>query len=509
MRLYDPPCRMSASAIWALQRASYQEAGPHAWGPSGVPLQVVANPWIADAYARVVLAHLRALADAPGDDPVYLIELGAGSGRFAHYLLQALARHTGPGLRARPYRLVITDLAASNVAAWRRHPQLSAWFASGVLEAAVFDLAAPGPLTLADGTVLGPGALALPPIFLANYVFDSLPADGFWTGDGERQELLLGLATEVPRDQTVTLPDTAWLRVRAPAERPSYPEPAFERLLDELEGQVDQTSYVVPIGVLRCLDALRTWGPGWVLLATDKGDVSPATIHDRDHLTLVNHDTAFSTLVNFYLIGRWIEGLGGAWHTGRGEQLLVSTLAAVDLPDGHRNELHRAYERALCDVSALDYQRLVHGLADAQDKLSAGAVLSSLRQSCYDPFLFTHLRPVLMRELHQLVRLPQHDVRDALLAVWERRFALPDAPDDLAFAVATVLHGASQFEPAVRLYEASLAELGPSLAAHYNLALALESLARPEQALSHALAAAELGPQVPELRHLVARLQAT
>jgi tetratricopeptide (TPR) repeat protein len=506
VRLYEAPCRVSRSALWRLQRESYQEVGPDAWGPAGVPLQIVANPWIADAYAQVIVAHLRAQADAPGDQPVYIVELGAGSGRFAHYLLQALTRRTARGPASRPWRVVLTDLAASNVRAWRRHPQLSAWFEAGLLDATVFDASAPAPIELSDGTVLGPGRLSLPPVFIANYLFDSLPTDGFWVGDGERHELLLGLITDRAVDEPVAFGDTAWLRARVQAPRPSYEDPLLERLLEEHAAELDQTSFLVPIAAIGCLDHLRTWADGWVLLMSDKGDVSTEGIHGRDHLNFVSHDLAFSTLVNFELLGRWVKAHGGTWETGRGEQLLVTALSTRGLTAEADTALHEAYQDALYTFSPMDHQRLVQGLASVVEQIDAGAVLSVLRLTCYDPHIFHALRPALLRDLRTLVALPPDDVQAALDEVWARRFALPDAPQDLAFEIATVLHAARLTEEAIPLYQRSLAETGSSVAGHYNLGLALEAIGRLDEAYEQACAALDLGTGIPEVKHLHQRL---
>ena len=63
------------------------------WANNVVPNFVTANAVIAAAYARVVLAYLRDFFAAPGADrsqPVYVLDVGAGHGKFAFLLLREL-----------------------------------------------------------------------------------------------------------------------------------------------------------------------------------------------------------------------------------------------------------------------------------------------------------------------------------------------------------------------------------------------------------------------------------
>src|SRR5262249_52809931 len=89
--------RLSRSCLWTLQRGFFERHGPEAWSEGIVPHHVTSNPWIGRAYARVVLGWMRDWARAAGAapapidprEPVYLVELGSGSGRFAHHFARS------------------------------------------------------------------------------------------------------------------------------------------------------------------------------------------------------------------------------------------------------------------------------------------------------------------------------------------------------------------------------------------------------------------------------------
>ena len=55
----DPAQPLSRSFLWRLQRNFFDRAGVEAWTAGIVPHYITSNPWIADAYAQVVLGWLR------------------------------------------------------------------------------------------------------------------------------------------------------------------------------------------------------------------------------------------------------------------------------------------------------------------------------------------------------------------------------------------------------------------------------------------------------------------
>jgi SAM-dependent MidA family methyltransferase len=83
----------SQSLLWEIQRHYFAARGADAWRSGEVPHYVTSNPVIADAYAEIVFAFRRdRQALFPGDEPLYLCELGSGSGRFAFHFLKRLLR---------------------------------------------------------------------------------------------------------------------------------------------------------------------------------------------------------------------------------------------------------------------------------------------------------------------------------------------------------------------------------------------------------------------------------
>src|SRR5437016_12125635 len=83
----------SQSLLWDLQQHYFAERGIEAWRQSEVPHYITSNPTVANCYAEIVFACLRDQNRlTQSSEPLYLCELGAGSGRFAFHFLNRLTR---------------------------------------------------------------------------------------------------------------------------------------------------------------------------------------------------------------------------------------------------------------------------------------------------------------------------------------------------------------------------------------------------------------------------------
>ena len=185
----DEPAPLSQSRVWELQRAFYEDNASEAFAE--IPHQIVDNPFVAAAYARVVVGYLRdcARGGLDLDEPLYVVELGAGPGRFAH----GFRRELDAFVQALPFALppivyVMTDLGESTIQQWAANPALD----DERFDFARFDVGGDGVLNLRRrGIALD--RLANPLVVIANYVFDSIPADAFAISDGGVQECLVSV----------------------------------------------------------------------------------------------------------------------------------------------------------------------------------------------------------------------------------------------------------------------------------------------------------------------------
>jgi hypothetical protein len=320
----ERPTRLSRSVIWPLQRAFFAHLGVEAWGKGGVPYRITHTPAHSDDCARVIAGHLLDLhlaAPANGpplepDEPLYIVELGAGRGRFGPQLLRRLRRarrRLGPGV-PRPV-LVLTDLCERNLAHWRASRRLRPYFEAGLLDLGRFDLGRDDHLRLErSGALLTEGAVHNPLVLVANYAFDSIPQDAFSFSRGEVAELLLTCSLGAPgldleRPEGLEPIDVSFSSRRATL--PYYGDPDWDDLLSGLRREIAEGVALLPIDALRAIRAFeRMSGGRLLLLVGDKGDPESDVLPGLDRPPVVFHGS-ISLPVSFRAIARYFERRGG------------------------------------------------------------------------------------------------------------------------------------------------------------------------------------------------------
>ena len=247
---------LSRSRLWDFERAYYERQGLRAWGDGEVPYAITSNPVIAAGYAEVIVAFLRDCRAAGCLDPtqrVHVLELGSGSGRLGYGML----RHLRPLLAATPLRdqpvtVVLTDFDAPKLEQLAASPRFAQDLADGWLDFAVVDAAAPGDVRTWRREEVVAGA---PLVVVANYVFDSVPADVYAVQKGTVHEVGLTMLADSPTlDRHAP---NALSRVRLswqPADEPlrSTGSPAIDAVLARYGEALDSTMVTVPTAWPAC-----------------------------------------------------------------------------------------------------------------------------------------------------------------------------------------------------------------------------------------------------------------
>lgn len=431
---------LSQSAVWNRQRAFYEERGSEAFAE--IPHQAVDNPWVAAAYARVITGFLR---DSPPDapQPLYVVELGAGAGRFAH----GLARELGQRLR-RDFVYVLTDFAERQLDDWERHPGL----AEARFDFARFDLTGDeAPALRRRGTTLH--ELANPLVVIANYVFDSVPADAFAIKDGALEECL------VDDDFTFT---------RRPTTAQHYGDADLDALLEHYRTALDDTIVTVPTAAIATLRNLKRLASDRLLvLAADKALSTEEALAYREAPRPARHGGAFSLMVNFHALGHYAARHGGVLLHGGDRHAAIDVGALVF---GPHEETRAAYEDAIERFGPGDLATLSEGVERAAGHLSVAELVALLRLSAWDAATLHAVLAPLREQAAGADPATQEDLRQALFEIYERHFPVPGDPD-LPFAIGLLLYELQDYEDAIEFFEASLEQHGHDSATEKNIEL--------------------------------------
>jgi hypothetical protein len=426
---------LSQSPVWQQQRAFYEDRASEAFAE--IPHAAVDNPWVAAAYARVIAGFLRDQELVP-EEPLYVLELGAGAGRFAHGLARELERHE--------LVYVLTDFASSQLEDWARHPGLE----DERFDFARVDLTQPiRPALRRRGVTLS--RTANPLVVVANYVFDSLPADAFAVKDGVLAECVV---------------DGNFRFSRRPAA--GYGDDDLDALLEHYRTALDDTVFTLPVTALSALRQLRELAGGRLLvLAADKSLNTEESLAYRAAPEPARHGGAFSLMVNMHALGVYARRHGGELlHGGdRHEALDVAALAF-----GAGVETRAAYAEAIGRFGPGDLATLTVGVERAADALSVGEIVALLRLSGWDATTLHGVLGALREKAAEADPATQEDLRFALYEIYDRHFAVPGDPD-LPFAIGLLLYELGDYEDAIEFFEASLEQHGHDPATEKNIQL--------------------------------------
>lgn len=477
---------LSQSLIWRRQRDFYAQRGLKAWTEDLVPNYITNNPFIAEIYADVIAAFLEdCMRDRPvsPENPLRIVELGAGTGKFSFLFLRKLTALLHEKSIPREHvRYSMTDCSEQFIAAWLANASLAEFVQAKMLEFQVFRVGEEHSSGLSRLASARKGPL----VVIANYVFDSLPQDAFIISQGEIAEALI--TTSEPLEERAVPSFGKWQlsfkNAAVPLQR--YADPSWNEILEDYRARLSAATILFPTAALCALQQLQQFSDDRMLvLAADKGFAY------EDELFLIqgpptlefHSGRCFSQMVNFDAIAKYFAA-------ARGEALLpdrhFSTLnICAFLHTASRDKFgatRAAYHWSQARIAPDDVFTLLAWLNPHMEEMTVPQILAMLRLTRWDPLALMRVFPVLVRHLRS-VAAERNDLREAVLRVWDNHFPLTAVDNALAFHCGVILFELRFFDEAYAMFRKSQQLLGPSAAASYNLGLCCLELGRSQEAL--------------------------
>lgn len=513
---------LSQSLIWRLQRDFYVQRGLKVWTEDLVPSYITNNPFIAEIYAQIVAGFISDCMDLPQkagrplspENPLRILELGAGTGKFSYLFLRKLtlllqARKTLPQM----VRYSMTDCSEALLSEWRANRYLAEFVREGILEfqlhRAEEDTSSRIDTESPDVTRQATGPL----VVIANYVFDSLPQDAFIIADGEISEALV-TANHVNVDAREGAPKLSSLQLsfrNVPVSPGRYPDKSWNEILEHYRSRLSAATVLFPSAALRTLQQLSQSSDGRMLvLAADKGFVREddlALLQGPPHLEFHASNNCFSQTVNFDAITRYFYGLGGDWLLPQKHFSSLNICAFIARRPGDEFPATRkSYEQALAGFGPDDLFALMSWLNAHLEEVSVVQALALLRLTRWDTTALLRLFPAIARQLRTVVA-ERHDLRQAVLDTWANHYPVSPAENLLAFNCGVILLELRFFAEALPLFKASEQALGRTATTSYNLGLCALGLGRSSEALAYMAEACDLDPNFELARSSRARLE--
>lgn len=464
---------LSRSCLWQVQRDFFSEQGVEAW--RDVPFFVTSNPFIADRYARMMIAYLQDLARLNLlciDEPIYCLELGTGTGQFSFYCQQALTRYwqATPELTNFSFCYVMTDFTASNLEFWQKQACFQKGFADGSLDYALFDLEHPAPLPLQQSQKTL-SSLKNPLIVIGNYIFDSIRQDFFRCHHGQLQACHIN--TLAPAQQYDTVSQTLQSLENIGFEyvyhnvAPNDYSTDLANILSLYAQKMHEAAFTLPTHGIESLAFMQRLAPaGFCLLTSDKGYHALAEFPKQLPRNLVFHGS-FSFDVNFHALKEYVQNQGGqAFLQSYREGIKTNILTSNHEPLPH---LQTAFNSSCEDFGPADYFRY-HSHFKKLEPLNLELLLSQLRLGQYDPYVFSlYLTP-----LCEIIKTATGELQAAYLESLPQFFAhiypLPMGRDHY-FSLGYFAHTLSCYALAEDYYHISLTHYGERFDTLFNLGL--------------------------------------
>lgn len=512
--------RLSHSILWKLQRNYFNGHGIRAWNEAVVPHQITNNPWIAGAYAQMVFAWLRDWQSGSEesrldlDQPVYIIELGSGNGRFGYLFLKKLLYLLGCStLREISIKYVYTDFTEYNLDVLRSHPTLQPQVKAGLVDFARFELEEDTELHLSEsGEVLRVGTVRNPIVVLANYVFDGIRQDLFRISGGELQE---GLVTISAMQEGADLQNPELVsQVLVNCEYQStsaefYDDPAWNRILAGYRERLADTVILFPSAALTGLGNLRKIAADRLLLLSgDKGDVHEQGLSGRDQLHLAIHGS-ISLMVNYHAIGQYVLGEGGEFlSTSHLHSSLKITASLFGHPAAGHCDTRLAFDEFIEARGPDDFYSLRSSAERDWESMSLQEIVNYVRLSGWDHSVFLGCSAVLMEKAKSAHPTEIQELELMAGKVWENYFPLRETYD-VAFHLGMLSMVILRFPLAIEFFQRSLELYGSGAATATNLAISYGNLGRWPEALSQVKQALEIDPELEAARALKEEIEGT
>ncbi|MDH6097501.1 tetratricopeptide repeat protein [Anabaenopsis sp. FSS-46] len=462
---------LSQSLLWELQRNFFAQQGINAWNHNTVPHYITSNPYIANAYAKVTLGFLRDWQPSlDPTHPIYILELGAGSGRFAYHFLKkfwAFFPHTS--LNYLTVKYILSDFSPSNLHYWHHHPFLQTYFQQGKLDIAQFDAQNSQSLHLQHANQTHT-TLKNPLIVLANYFFDCLPQDAFTLKQNQLYASLVNLTLPNHRTPNLEDPDLVHHLQITYSDRPITPNyygnPAYNQLLHHYQQHLNNTTVLLPIVGLKCLDNLRQLSQNRLLLISgDKGYSKLEDLGDRPKPHMAFHGSCFSLMVNYHAIGQYVINQGGqALDTPHRHASLNISAFMFGHPPTEYAETRHGYSDAIINNSPDDFFHLKKAMesqwdsfaaAWGADRLTLQQLIAYLRLSGWDANIFLNC----LSSLNKLIETTNQTQRQELIQIieniWDTYYPIGET-QDLPFQLGKLLLKLQDYSQASYYFQQSL-----------------------------------------------------
>lgn len=496
---FDQHCRLSESVLWDLQQLAYFDFGPKAWGEKGVPFYLTSNPLIAKQFTACIVAYIqdRLLYDNPSEidlrEPLYIFDLGAGSGRLGYLILKSLIPAIKETLSEEvTICYVMTDMVESNLEFLKSHPYLKPFVQSGNLDFASYTHTTSAPLKLqVSGKTLQSASIINPIAVICTYYFDTVPQDLFKARQGKLEEgrIALEVNGKSIEGRKLSSEMISHLKATFSYREVNNPEhyypglPEFNMLLLQYVSLFENSPFLFPIGGLLSLRYFSELSKGrMLLLAGDQGVATEEDVREWGEPQIFKH-ASFSMAVSYHLLALYFQNLGGcAFLTDLPHPKYVILCGALGKSSQESPHLSWVFKEEFGLLEPVDYWLLTDLEPDIVERLSLKQLILLVKLGNWDSVnfhaFFSSIMNKLMRADPQEIRF----LKKAIFHVWENFYPVNPKEGDFVMNLGVLLFHMKFYKDALFLFLKAKEISGGRAALFKNIAHCYKALGNLELA---------------------------
>lgn len=485
--IIDPAVLFSKSAIWKLNKRYYQQQGIKAWSEGPVPHHISSNARVGKVYAELLVAAMKDGILGKSEEPMHIIELGAGHGRLAFHVLRELDDLLAASKENLPsYKYVLTDVSEATLEFLAEHPQLQVYYERGVLDLGFFDSDTSDAIQLMKSKVtLCDGGLHRSLVVIANYFFDSVASDVIYFKDHSATACLLQLsADKIYEDEdTEALIDNVQLQFSMDDREVKSIEnnsDIISSLVEHYKQNIAESFVTIPTASIDSINRIRalTTSPV-IVIAMDKGINSTQALDHTPPPDMVTHGS-LSFAVNFDALVRHCQMIGGSSMTARSPFLHLQVVCMSYNESTMGAEMALAYSRFVDDFQPEDLDHVKSFVFEHFATADMSEILGVIKLFAYDQEIFHRVMPRIKQLIGSVTHHERSMVSYALSKIATTYFHIGQSKD-LYFEIAGLYYQLGLYEEALNYFCLSEERFGTSGDGYYNRLLCYYQLRRDEE----------------------------
>lgn len=469
--------RFSKSILWKLQKRYFSEKGIEAWSSGEVPHYITNNVFISNSYAELIMAFLEDTncVNAAVVKPFYVLELGAGSGRFAyHFLNQFTKISEKKGLSLNNFRYILTDISDKNIEFWINHPKFQPFFQQRVLDVGFYDVTKNAEiyLYLARET-LSPYQLDNPLIVIANYFFDSIPQELIYFRQQVGYQCFVHFNSSDFSEKNISeiIKELSFDIEHEEIQENFFDDPHLQKLLIEYSKKLNEAYVLFPSDGIKCIEQLSSLSKnGLLLLLADKG-ITEMTHWEGEPVPELMCHGSFSLKVNFHAIKQYFQLKGGrTWISTKNWEHMYVGCFAMGGQNWKYSQLKKTFSKCVNEFGPIDYYKLTKEINNKIAQLSFDEIICYLETYYLDSHQYVKCLPRLIELVRNCIPKEKEQLSELIEKIWDRYYPIMEEID-LAYYTACLFYEMDYYEQAITYFDRSIKYYGKFSGTLYNKAV--------------------------------------